>query len=72
MNRPLNPALYSVKAAGSPGRIAVGFGTQSLVKDIFSGLLFLIDDAFRIKARRAASPCPHSKEKIGGGTSCER
>jgi small-conductance mechanosensitive channel len=28
--------------------IAVGFGAQSLVKDIFSGIFFLIDDAFRI------------------------
>lgn len=28
--------------------IAVGFGAQSLVKDIFSGVFFLIDDAFRI------------------------
>lgn len=28
--------------------IAVGFGAQSLVKDIFSGIFFLIDDAFRV------------------------
>ncbi len=28
--------------------IAVGFGAQSLVKDIFSGVFFLIDDAFRV------------------------
>ena len=28
--------------------IAVGFGAQSLVKDIVSGIFFLIDDAFRI------------------------
>lgn len=27
--------------------IAVGFGAQTLIRDIFSGLFFLIDDAFR-------------------------
>ncbi len=28
--------------------IAVGFGAQALVRDIFSGLFFLVDDAFRV------------------------
>lgn len=28
--------------------IAIGFGSQTLVKDILSGLFFLIDDAFRV------------------------
>ncbi|WP_136806739.1 mechanosensitive ion channel family protein [Desulfosediminicola flagellatus] len=28
--------------------IAIGFGAQTLVRDIFSGVFFLIDDAFRI------------------------
>ncbi|MCL5776102.1 mechanosensitive ion channel family protein [Limibaculum sp. FT325] len=28
--------------------IAVGFGAQTLVRDIFSGVFFLIDDAFRV------------------------
>ena len=28
--------------------IAIGFGAQSLVKDVVSGIFFLIDDAFRI------------------------
>ncbi len=28
--------------------LAIGFGTQTLVKDIVSGVFFLIDDAFRI------------------------
>ncbi len=28
--------------------IAIGFGSQALVKDILSGLFFLIDDAFRV------------------------
>ncbi|MBM3525340.1 MAG: mechanosensitive ion channel family protein [Alphaproteobacteria bacterium] len=28
--------------------IAIGFGSQTLVKDIISGLFFLLDDAFRV------------------------
>ena len=28
--------------------IAIGFGAQSLVKDVVSGIFFLIDDAFRV------------------------
>lgn len=28
--------------------IAIGFGTQTLVKDIISGIFFLLDDAFRV------------------------
>jgi small-conductance mechanosensitive channel len=36
-----------IAGAGIVG-IAVGFGAQTLVKDILSGLFFLIDDAFRV------------------------
>ncbi|WP_053005725.1 mechanosensitive ion channel family protein [Kiloniella spongiae] len=36
-----------IASAGVVG-IAVGFGAQTLVKDIFSGIFFLIDDAFRV------------------------
>jgi len=36
-----------IASAGIIG-IAVGFGAQTLVRDIFSGIFFLIDDAFRI------------------------
>jgi small-conductance mechanosensitive channel len=36
-----------VAGAGVVG-IAVGFGAQTLVKDILSGLFFLFDDAFRV------------------------
>lgn len=36
-----------IASAGIVG-IAVGFGAQTLVRDIFSGIFFLIDDAFRI------------------------
>lgn len=34
-------------SAGIVG-LAIGFGAQSLVKDIISGLFFLLDDAFRV------------------------
>jgi len=36
-----------IASAGIVG-IAIGFGAQSLVRDIFSGIFFLIDDAFRV------------------------
>jgi small-conductance mechanosensitive channel len=28
--------------------LAIGFGAQTLIRDIFSGLFFLVDDAFRV------------------------
>ena len=36
-----------IAGAGVLG-IAIGFGAQTLVKDIFSGIFFLADDAFRV------------------------
>jgi len=36
-----------IASAGIVG-IAIGFGAQTLVRDIFSGIFFLIDDAFRV------------------------
>jgi small-conductance mechanosensitive channel len=36
-----------IAGAGVVG-VAVGFGAQTLVKDIISGIFFLLDDAFRI------------------------
>ncbi len=36
-----------IAGAGVVG-VAVGFGAQTLVKDIISGMFFLIDDAFRV------------------------
>lgn len=38
------PILAGVSVLG----IAIGFGAQSLVKDVVSGIFFLIDDAFRV------------------------
>lgn len=40
----IGPLLASAGIIG----IAVGFGAQALVRDIFSGMFFLIDDAFRV------------------------
>jgi small-conductance mechanosensitive channel len=36
-----------IAGAGVVG-LAVGFGAQTLVKDVISGMLFLLDDAFRV------------------------
>lgn len=40
----IGPLLAGAGVAG----IAIGFGAQSLVRDIASGVFFLIDDAFRV------------------------
>ena len=40
----IGPLLASAGILG----IAVGFGAQALVRDVFSGAFFLIDDAFRV------------------------
>ena len=44
MGLDIGPLLASAGIIG----IAVGFGAQTLVRDIFSGMFFLIDDAFRV------------------------
>ena len=36
-----------IASAGIVG-IAIGFGAQTLVRDVFSGIFFLVDDAFRV------------------------
>jgi small-conductance mechanosensitive channel len=40
----IGPLLAGAGVVG----IAIGFGAQALVRDIFSGVFFLIDDAFRV------------------------
>ncbi len=40
--------IAPILAGASVMGIAIGFGAQSLVKDVVSGIFFLIDDAFRI------------------------
>lgn len=38
---------YSILTGLGVGGIAIGFGAQTLVRDVFSGIFFLADDAFR-------------------------
>ena len=42
----LNLDISSVLAVAGVGGIAIGFGAQSLVKDMLAGLLFFIEDQF--------------------------
>jgi small-conductance mechanosensitive channel len=44
--------------------LAIGFGSQTLVKDIVSGLFFLIDDAFRMGEYIESSGAKGTVEKI--------
>ncbi|MBM6596333.1 mechanosensitive ion channel family protein [Microvirga pudoricolor] len=44
--------------------LAIGFGSQTLVKDIVSGLFFLIDDAFRLGEYIESSGAKGTVEKI--------
>lgn len=39
---------YSIITGLGIGGIAIGFGAQTLVRDVFSGVFFLLDDAFRV------------------------
>ena len=36
-----------IAGAGVVG-VAIGFGAQTLVKDVISGIFYLLDDAFRV------------------------
>ncbi|MFK7879051.1 mechanosensitive ion channel domain-containing protein [Roseobacter sp.] len=40
--------IAPILAGASVLGIAIGFGAQSLVKDVVSGIFFLVDDAFRV------------------------
>ena len=40
----IGPLLAGAGVVG----VAIGFGAQTLVKDIISGFFFLLDDAFRV------------------------
>ncbi len=52
-----------IAGAGVVG-LAIGFGAQTLVKDIISGVFFLIDDAFRVGDYVEAGAAKGSVEKI--------
>jgi small-conductance mechanosensitive channel len=38
---------YSIVTGLGVGGVAIGFGAQSLVRDVLAGMFFLVDDAFR-------------------------
>ena len=46
----LPPALGKPAPSGNAGifGVAIGFGSQTLVKDILSGVFYMLDDAFRV------------------------
>lgn len=44
--------------------IAIGFGAQSLIRDMFSGMFYLIDDAFRTGEYIDIGTCKGTVEKI--------
>jgi len=44
MGVPIGPLLAGASVFG----VAVGFGSQTLVKDVLSGVFYLLDDAFRV------------------------
>jgi len=54
------PLLASAGVVG----IAIGFGAQTLVKDLFSGAFFLIEDVFRIGDYIEAGTAKGTVEKI--------
>jgi small-conductance mechanosensitive channel len=53
-----------IAGAGVVG-LAIGFGAQTLVKDIIAGIFFLIDDAFRVGDYVEAGPAKGSVAQIG-------
>lgn len=54
------PLLAGASVVG----LAIGFGSQTLVKDIISGIFFLIDDAFRVGDYVEAGTAKGTVEKI--------
>ena len=52
-----------IAGAGVIG-LAIGFGAQTLVKDIISGIFFLIDDAFRVGDYVETAGCKGMVEQI--------
>lgn len=56
----IGPLLAGAGVVG----LAVGFGAQALVRDIVSGMFFLIDDAFRVGEYIDVGPVKGTVEKI--------
>ena len=57
----IGPLLAGAGVVG----LALGFGTQTLVRDVVSGAFFLIDDAFRLGEYIEAGGIKGTVEKIG-------
>lgn len=53
-----------IAGAGIVG-VAVGFGSQTLVKDIISGIFYLLDDAFRVGEYIQSGSYKGTVEKLG-------
>jgi small-conductance mechanosensitive channel len=56
----IGPLLAGAGIAG----IAIGFGTQTLVRDIVSGVFFLVDDSFRLGEYVDVGPVKGTVERI--------
>ncbi len=63
---------YSIVTGLGVGGIAIGFGAQSLVRDILSGVFFLIDDAFRMGEYVDVGAAKGTVEKISIRSLCLR
>ena len=57
----IGPLLAGAGVVG----LAVGFGAQTLVRDIFSGAFYLVDDAFRVGEYINVGDAKGTVEKIG-------
>jgi small-conductance mechanosensitive channel len=64
--------VYSIVTGLGVGGIAIGFGAQSLVRDILSGVFFLIDDAFRMGEYIDVGAAKGRVEKISIRSLCLR
>jgi len=53
-----------IAGAGIVG-VAVGFGSQTLVKDVISGIFYLLDDAFRVGEYIQSGSYKGTVEKLG-------
>jgi len=56
--------IAPILAGASVLGLAIGFGAQSLVKDVVSGIFFLVDDAFRVGEYVEIGPLRGTVEKI--------
>lgn len=55
---------YSIVTGLGVGGVAIGFGAQTLVRDVLAGVFFLVDDAFRMGEYIQAGDAKGTVEKI--------